>query len=327
MTHTPKSIPASVLVFGASGLIGGAVARHLNDVSPQTRLRLVTSREKKAAQLRARFSDAEVIVADYLDLPGMIRAFDGMEGAFVVTPDFLDETAAMINVVAAARHAGTLKHLVRVTGDPSSVHTEDDVPLNLRAFDGGTAIQHVRARKVIDSARLPVTYLNIAAYLMSDFTRLFFRSLVNERTLLVPYDRTMAFIDDRDVGKAGACLLLSANGHHLGKVYQLDNGHDLMTFREAAALLGEVLGEPIAYDDSVERYVRSFGPLAEGKDVKLRYFLQYMEWERGASTIWRRSDILEMLTGTRGGTLRTWIAENRAALLGEAPKSVGTAPA
>lgn len=315
MTNQSKPIPNHVLVFGASGLIGGACARLLRERAPHIALRLVTSREKKAMALREQFPQAQVMVASYLRLPDMIAAFDGVEGALIVTPDFLDERTAMLNVAAAARHAGTLAHVVRITGDPPAVHSEEDVPLQLRAYDGGTAVQHVRARKLMESSGLPMTFLNIAAYLMADFTRLFQRGLVNDRALLVPFDRTMAWIDDRDVGRAAASLLLSPNPYHLGKIYHLDNGHDLITFRQAAAVLSEVLGETITYDDSVDRYVESFGALPPGRDWKLRYALAYMEWERGASPLWRRSDILRALTGQPGRTLREWIEEHRAALL------------
>jgi len=48
MKGAEKPIPQSILIFGASGLIGGAAAQHIRAASPQTRLRLVTSEEKKA---------------------------------------------------------------------------------------------------------------------------------------------------------------------------------------------------------------------------------------------------------------------------------------
>jgi uncharacterized protein YbjT (DUF2867 family) len=41
-------------------------------------------------------------VADYLDVRSLLPAFEGIEAVFIVTPDFLNEHRAMMNVVVAA---------------------------------------------------------------------------------------------------------------------------------------------------------------------------------------------------------------------------------
>jgi uncharacterized protein YbjT (DUF2867 family) len=318
MIDRQKPMPRSLLIFGASGRIGGSAASHVRQVSPQTRLRLATSSEKKAQRLQAQFPGCEVVVANYLDVTTLIPAFKDMEGVFIITPDFLDERQAMFNVVAAARHASNLVHLVRLTGDPPGVHSEESIPLHLREFDGGTAVQHLRARKLLDGSGLPVTYINIAAYYMADFLKLFGIGIASKHTLFVPYDRLMAFLDSRDVGEVAACLLLSTNQRHLGKTYHLDNGVDLMRFSEVARLMSEVLGVQIDYNDSPEDFMRECAamPAYQQRQDGLRYALRYYEWECGAETLWRRSDILEALTGHKGRTLRQWLEEHRDRLLG-----------
>src|SRR6059036_3424116 len=107
-----------ILVFGASGHIGGPCAEKIRRDSPDAILRLVTHRDEVATELRARFPEAEVVQASYFDLPSLLDAFADVDGCFVVTPDFLDEDVAMTNVVAAARHHGKLRHMVRLVADP-----------------------------------------------------------------------------------------------------------------------------------------------------------------------------------------------------------------
>ena len=105
----------------------------------------------------------------------------------------------MSNVAAAARDAGSLKHLVRLIGDPPGLDREEHVAKVLRDFEGGTAVQHLRARKVLDDSGLPVTYLNIAAWFMDDFATFMLPPILTKREERpMPYDRWMNFIDCRD---------------------------------------------------------------------------------------------------------------------------------
>src|SRR5829696_2259361 len=96
-----SSSPSNFLVFGAAGHIGGPAAQHLAARRPGALIRLVTSRADQADALRTEHPTAEVRVANYLDAADMRTVFDGIEAAFVVTPDFLDEATAMGNIVDA----------------------------------------------------------------------------------------------------------------------------------------------------------------------------------------------------------------------------------
>ena len=103
-----RSAPNRILVFGASGHVGGPLAETIAAVESGPTLRLATSSVEKAGELKAKFPSAEVVRADYLDLPSMVAAFDSVDAAFVITPDFkIDERRAMTNVCAAAYAAGT----------------------------------------------------------------------------------------------------------------------------------------------------------------------------------------------------------------------------
>src|SRR3546814_1534958 len=60
-----------VLIFGASGHIGGPVARFMRYKGWRERLRLATSSAAKLDQLRVSFPDCETVVADYLNLDSL----------------------------------------------------------------------------------------------------------------------------------------------------------------------------------------------------------------------------------------------------------------
>ena len=315
MSDNLKVVPKSITIFGASGRIGGPVARFIRKERPDIRLRLATSSPQKRAALEKEFPEAEVVVADYLDEASMERALQNSEGIFLVTPNFLDEERAMAIFVRVAQRLPSLKHIVRILGDPPGM-TLERVPKELRDYKGGTAVQHLHAKRVLDAANLPITYINIAAYLMDNLINMA-RLLREERKLIIPFDRLMAFVDPRDVGETAARLLLSDNHRHIGQYYHIDNGHDVMRFSAVAQIMSEVIGEPVAYDGTGEAFVREFGPRYRErmKDERAgEYFLSYFKFEHDNETVWRRTDFCESILGRKPTTLKDWLTEHRSAL-------------
>lgn len=313
-----KAALKRILIFGANGHIGGPAAEAIRRDAPHITLRLATHRSASAETLRLRFPQAEVVVADYLDLPALIQAFEGVDGCFVVTPDFISEDIAMTNIVAAARHHAILQHLVRLVADPIGM-TLERIPSGLAEWGGGTAVQHLRAKAILDDSGLPVTYINNAAYFMDNFLTFFGDPIKRFRKLVVPRDRRMGFLDTTDTGECAAALLLSESATHIGQIYHLDNGHDVMSFAEVAEVASEILGESITFDGTDEGFEKYCGDAVRryyGKPDAVAYYLAYFQFEQDNETVWRKSDIVHYLTGRPAKHLDTWLSENRDAVLG-----------
>lgn len=323
--YNTKDIPTSILVFGASGHIGGPLAHHVREISPGTHLRLASSSENKATALRAEFPDAEVVVADLLDVTTLVPALDGMEGAFIVTPDFLDTRRGMINFIAAADKAGSLKHVIRLQGENPEVKKPDDLPEIVRG-QYGTALSHVYARQVFEMVwdYLPVTFLNALAYYMDDFLGMFGSGVRNSRTLAAPFDKIMTYIDTRDLGCAAANILLSGDVRDIGVTITVDNGQDYMYFSEVANLMSEVYGEKVTYDGSLATFKREnredftfyWGDQAE---EAMEFCIRYFEWEQQVTNCVIPRFQLEHILGRKPVTFAEWMAEHRAMMLGEQP--------
>ncbi|KAI8302945.1 hypothetical protein K4K61_007529 [Colletotrichum sp. SAR11_59] len=111
-----KAVPSTILIFGASGHIGGPLAQFLAREAPATKLRLATSNDSKKAQLQSAFPDAEVVVANYADAASLSAAVAGAEGVFVITPPGLHEEKPMTALVSALKQAGTATHIIRFLG-------------------------------------------------------------------------------------------------------------------------------------------------------------------------------------------------------------------
>jgi uncharacterized protein YbjT (DUF2867 family) len=311
-----------MLVFGASGRIGGPLARFARFHAPDVKLRLATSTSAKAAQLEAEFPDAEVVGADYLDADSLTAALSGAEAVFLVTPDFLDEVAAMENFVAAFERAGSVRHVVRILGDlPNMTLERISDALHFRK---GTAVQHFAARQVLEGAKLPVTYVNSAAYYMDDY--LYWTAAVRRSgRLLMPYDRVVAYIDPRELGEVAGRILLSGDPRHIDQHYNIDNGQDLIRFEEATRMLAEVLRQEIEYVDDPDVFLAEAGPryvelFGEGGD---RYYMECFRFEQENQFAFRRTDFAESVLGRKPKTLRAWFEEHREVLLTGPEASAG----
>jgi uncharacterized protein YbjT (DUF2867 family) len=295
-----------VLIFGAGGRLGGPVARRLRWLAPDVRLRLATSRADMVAPLQGQFPGAEVVQADLLDPASMERCFAGVDSAFLVTPNFLDEERAMANLAAAAD--GGFRQLFRVVGDQPGM-TPARVPASLRD-QPGPAMQHHQARLTLERERVPTCYLNIAGLMSNLFAN---APGIVEHDVLAQVPRIHGWIDAGEVGEAAAQLILSNDDRHSGQTYDLDNNHDLLSWAEVTDIFSSVLMRPIAYDPTPEGFLRHVGPIYNRKMGFAEagaYFVDYFSWEAGNDPAWRRTDTVERLIGRRPKTLRAWIEQN-----------------
>lgn len=303
-----------VLIFGAAGHIGLPLARWIRYKSPVTRLRLVSRSADQRQRLQVEFPDAEVVAADYLDPASMAAALEGISAAFIVTPDFLDEQRAMEILCAEARSKKTLRQIVRILGNLPYTKLSD-IPEKWRSV-GGTLTQHHVARAVLDGSGLPVTYLNMPAYLMDDLIR--WSGPIREHSLfLMPFDRRHSWVDPAEVGEAAANIIISRDDRHIGQYYDVECGHEVLRFGDVANMLSDVLRRQIDYDDSPETWRSLAGPRYKVLfgDHGEEYFLAFYHFEQTHEFSVRNSNVLETLLARQPTSLRSWMRCNADAVL------------
>ena len=311
-----KPVPRSIAVFGASGHIGGPLAEQVRYEAPHVALRLVTSSEDKRHALCTRFPDAESVVANLYDPLSLGRALDGIEGIFVVTPAPFDEATAMANFVKAVQASSRAVHIVRILGyEPESLARR--VPEHVRQY-GGTAQQHYVAKRLLDESDLPVTYLNVGATYMDNLLAL--APAVKSRRMVIWPDRVIPFIDPRDLGEVAANLLLSPDQRHLHQFHTVNNGQDLLTTHQVAAIMSDVLKARLTCETSREAFVREHGPRVAARrgaeDAADRVF-DFIEYEQGNSAFLALNDFAERVLGRKPTSVRAWLMEHRGHFLDE----------
>lgn len=317
--YNRKAAIQSVLIFGASGHIGGPLATFLTRKAPSVRLRLATHNPTNVKALRLAYPSADVVQADFADPASLRQAVDGMQGIFVIAPGDTDEQTAMRNLVDALKGTGDLVHLIRQLGlQPEANPCR--IPPGLRQIgEGFFPFQHPIAKRILDESGLPVTYLNCGATFMDNFTRLGLAETVRrERTLVWP-ERLIPWIDPRDVGEVAARLFLSRNHRHIGQFHTLNNGHDLLRFQQVADLIGELFGEPITYDGSRESFDKAYGFMGPGAE----FTWQFLHYEQDNEVVWALNDFVERTLGRKPTKLRDWLLEHRDMLIGAVPAPTG----
>jgi uncharacterized protein YbjT (DUF2867 family) len=313
--YNRKPIPRSILIFGASGTLGGPLARFLQREAPQVRLRLASSREEGCEALRRDFPGVDVVQADYYDLPTLEVAVQGMEGLFVNTTLPKDEQTAMSNLIAAVKKANCAVHIIRAGLGMQPEANEHRVPEDMRDFIAGDRI----AKRLLDESGLPVTYFNFGASFTENLLTMK-AGLIRERKLIW-HNRKVPHMDKRDIAEAAGRILLSDNHRHIGQFHTLNNGQDLLNYAQIADLMTQVWGEKISFEGSKEavisEYMDSYGPIFP----KLWDFFQM---EQDNEEVWALNDFMERTLGRKPISLREWLMENKRELLGldEAPAVV-----
>lgn len=311
--YNRKPIPRSILIFGAAAHIGGPLARFLRRQAPEIRLRLVSSDPDRCEELRRDFTGAEVANANYLDLPSLERAVDGMEGIFVITPSGTDERPAMTNLINAIKKAGCVVHILRGVGmQPESNLRRIPEPMR-RPPALGLPTQHPIVKQIFDESDLPVTYLNFGATFMDNFR--FMTGPLRRERKLVWHNRLVPWIDPRDIAEVAGRLFLSDNHRHIGQFHTMNNGHDLMRFSDVAELMTEVFGEKITHDGSKETFFREYEEIGDLRSILWEFF----EYERDNEVVWARNDFVERTLGRKPITLREWLREHARQLLPAQP--------
>jgi uncharacterized protein YbjT (DUF2867 family) len=183
--------PGTVVVCGATGRQGGAVARHMLARGWPIRALSRSPDSAKCQALRER--GAEIVGADMADRAALDRAFEGAYGVFnVQNPQiagFDGEVAQGRNVADAAKAAG-VRHLVYGSAGMG-------VPTGVPSWDSKVLIaDHMR------QIGLPITVLRPMAFmeLMTDKDFYPQVSVWHVMPKLMGWDRTLPWLAADDVG-------------------------------------------------------------------------------------------------------------------------------
>lgn len=216
--------PPALAVTGATGVLGGLVARALADAGiPQ---RLLVRRPDAAPALRG----AQVLPFDYSDRDGGEAALSGVETLFFVSGSEAPDRVEQHRTVVAAAAAAGVRHVVYtsfVGAAPGSTFT--------------LARDHFATEEAIRSAGLQFTFLRDNLYLD------FIPAMVGEDDVIRgPADDGRAAVVARaDIARVAVVVLRDPSAH-VGAVYDL-TGPEALTMSEIATTLTVGLGRTVSF--------------------------------------------------------------------------------
>lgn len=220
----------SILVTGASGNVGSAVAGALSAAGV----------EHRRAARRVRSGSSDVVAFDFTDPSTWAEAFDGVESLFLVRPPAIGNvTRDLLPAVAAARDAG-VRHVVF---------------LSLQGAEKNRVVPHATVETWLRASGMTWTFVR-ASFFHQNLSTTHVSDIRERDEILLPAGGgATAFVDAEDVGAVAAAALIEPAAH-AGRAWTV-TGPRALTYDQVAALLTTELGRPIRYRRAgIPRYAR-----------------------------------------------------------------------
>lgn len=236
-----------ILVTGATGQQGGAVARELLAKGRKVRALTRQPESEKARELKR--LGAEIVQGDLDDPASIERALKGAWGAFSVQNSWEagveKEEAQGMRFTETARRAG-LQHFVYTS--VGSAHRKTGIP----HFEN-----KARVEAKVRSAGFPSYAIIRPVFFMENLTSPWFLPAIQEGTLAVGIrpETRLQMIAVKDIGKYGAWAF---EQHEKLNGRSIDIAGDERTMPEAAAILGRAMGREVRHFQVPIEEVREF---------------------------------------------------------------------
>ncbi|MDZ5811305.1 SDR family oxidoreductase [Halorubrum sp. AD140] len=223
----------SILVTGATGTVGGHVARELVEADAATDADVAVRAGVRSVD-RARGSlpaAVEPVAFDFEKPETWGAAFEGVDALFLVRPPEM---------------ARVHRHVTPAVDAAERVGVEHAVFLSVLGAEKNPLLPHRRIERHLEEGGLSYAFLR-ASFFMQNFSEVHRSDVAERDELFVPAgDGETSFVDARDVAAVGVEALVDPA--HRNRAYDV-TGPEALTYDEAAAVFSDALGREIAYAD------------------------------------------------------------------------------
>jgi uncharacterized protein YbjT (DUF2867 family) len=267
-----------ILVTGATGNAGGAVARALLDAGEPVRALVRCEAD------RARLPMGVDAVTGDLGEPGTLRAFLRDVRAVFLLSGYRDIARAL----AETRKAG----VERVVLLSSSAAPDGDL-------SNAIARCHIVAEHAVRESGVPFTFIQPNAFMSNTFR--WIPQLREGDVIRAPFARVRAaIIDPDDVGAVAALALTSTE--HEGRAYRLSGPESLLP-ADCVAVLADVLGRELRLEAQTDAEARVEMSATMPPDYVEAFFRFYADGDLDESTV---LTTVRDLTGRRPRRFEQW---------------------
>jgi uncharacterized protein YbjT (DUF2867 family) len=281
-----RGVAAPVLVVGATGRVGRGVVAQL--VERGVSVRALTRRPESAA-----LPPSVDVIAGDLTVPESFEA--ALNG---VGPVFLVWTASPVTVPAViARLASRAPRVVFLSSPHQTPHPFFQQPNPM-------AVMHANIERAIADAGIPSTIIRPGMF--ASGARLWWAEMIRARRVVRwPYGGVeTAPIDERDIAAVAARTLYDER--HVGGDYVL-TGPESLSQAEQVAVIGEVLGRPIRFEElSPDEFRREIAAAWPRPVVDMLLAAWGATMGHAAYVTSTVADVL----GSPARTFRQWVVDN-----------------
>lgn len=281
-----------ILLTGITGNIGGATARAL--LAKGVKFRALVRDFGKAAAWAEQ--GVELMEGDIEDPAAVKRALYGIDRALLVMPNSEFQERAELSFTRTAKEAG-LTWLIKLSSPEAVRGTTSPIPL-----------AHIAAEDAIMASGMKWTFVRPSFYMQN-----FRGSLKTARAtgkLSMPMGKgTVALTDNNDAGLFLAHILTDPNSaQHYSQCYDITGPDPVMTFHDVAKGIGEVIGQPVVYDDcdpkAFQEAIRPFHRNQWHSDAVARLFAEIAS----GATPGHKTDTFQKVMGRSARSFREYLA-------------------
>ncbi len=291
----------TILVTGATGLVGGETVRRLADRGVSVRALTRDARASRASWLTA-MPSVELAEGDMAHRDSLEGALRGVDCAMLISSSDPAMAEVQLNFIEAARRA-SVERVVKLSGI-------------IPALDSPFRFARMHAEIEQRLATSGLAYTNLRA---GEFMHAYFRqvpSIVAAGELRLPMgDARIASVDIGDIAEVAADVLTS-DGHD-GQTYPL-TGPDALSMSEVASALSAATGRPIRYVN-VDPEQAKRGQLAAGVPSYTVDALAELFAERRLGKEAHVSRVIETTFGRRPISFQQFAERNAAIFRGNEP--------
>jgi uncharacterized protein YbjT (DUF2867 family) len=235
---------AKILILGASGNVGSALVQQLT-AAGETVVRATSKKENL---------QADQVHYDIAQNVGLEAALEGVDRAFVLMPPgYTNQDVLAAPLFAAARERG-LKKVVFMTA--MGANADPNAPMR-------------KAEIALEQSGIPYNIIR-PNWFMQNFNSFWIQGILEQGKIFLPVgDAKGSFIDARDIAAVAATLLTSDT--FANRDFDL-TGAESLDHHEVAAILSEVTGKTITYQEVSPEAMRS-NLLAAGLPADYSEFL------------------------------------------------------
>lgn len=230
----------TVLVFGATGQQGGAVAHALQSGGWRVRALVRDPGAAKAQALAAR--GIEPVRGDLADRPSLKAAMAGAQGVFSVQPSSGQGAAYSVTDADEIRYGKTVADIAAESGVRhlvySSANAAGPTKTGIGHFDSKSEIEaHLRGLAVPSTVVRPSAFMELLTLPGMGLDR-------GASTFFMRPDQPMQFIAVADIGRVVAAIFADPAAF---RSRTIEIAGDAVTGAELAAKLSQAAGRPVAY--------------------------------------------------------------------------------